>query len=51
MDSQNIKSPHTYKSNKKCQECGIASSDVNHSKKFNQSLCIDCLKQKIINPT
>ncbi len=50
MDSQNIKPPHLYKSsNKKCQKCGITSNQVNHSKKFNQSLCIECLKEMIID--
>lgn len=50
MDSQDIKPSHFYKnSNKKCQKCGLTSKEVNHSKKFNQSLCIECLKEMIIN--
>lgn len=49
MKKQNIKNPHTFKSNKKCSECGVVSDKVNNSTTFNRNLCIDCLRDLIIN--
>jgi hypothetical protein len=45
-----INSPHTYKDhNKKCDSCQVVSKDVNKSIKYKKNLCIDCLKDLILN--
>lgn len=49
MNQDDIKAPYLYKRpNKKCNKCGITSITVNHSKKYNLSLCIECLKEIIL---
>lgn len=49
MNTNDIKPYYLYKRNNKCEQCGITSNSVNHSKKFNKSLCLDCLKQAILD--
>lgn len=50
MAKQTIKSLHTYKDkNRKCDSCSVVSKDVHKSIKYNKNLCIDCLKEIIIN--
>lgn len=51
MSKKNKPIQHTYKHrdvSNKCAVCGLISKAVSKSIKYNQYLCIDCLKDKIL---
>jgi len=49
MNNQKIKDPHLYKDKpRKCSRCNITSVTVNKSLRYNSLLCIDCLKEIIL---
>lgn len=49
MSIENIKPYYQYTQKLKCSVCGIISTSVNKSTKFQNNFCIDCLKDLIIN--
>lgn len=49
MKKQTIKIQKTRKTSTTCYDCGVISTEVNKSIKYNISLCILCLRERIIS--
>lgn len=49
MKKQTIKIQKTRKTSTTCNDCGVTSTEVNKSIKYNASLCMTCLQERIIS--
>ncbi len=49
MKKQPLKIQKTRKTSSQCYDCGTVSGEVNKSIKYNISLCIPCLRERIIS--
>jgi hypothetical protein len=49
MKKQTVKIQKTRKTSATCHDCGVVSREVNKSIKYNLSLCMTCLQERIIS--